>query len=77
MDEDNLREDHAALGTLRAVLETHATPGTLAPQQPAVDAEAAELARAIEALADERDRLSQELRFAHEQAPAEWLAVSS
>ena len=70
-------EDQAALRTLRAILERHATPGTLAPRHRLVDEEAAELGRAIEALADERDRLIQELKVAQEQIGSPSLAISS
>lgn len=68
-------EDQAALRT--AVLERHSTPGTLAPRHRLVEEEAAELGRAIEALADERDRLVRELKVAQEQIRSPSLRISS
>jgi hypothetical protein len=68
-------EDHAVLRTLRAILERRAIP--LGPRHRSVDEETAELGRAIEALADQRDQLSQELKLAQEVAAIPSAAISS
>jgi hypothetical protein len=63
-DKSEHEESQAALRTLRSVLDKRASPGTLAPRHRIIEQEAEELAKAIEALADERDRVVEELKFA-------------
>lgn len=76
MSDDKLEHEELqeALRTLRSVLD--ATPGTLAPRHRVLEEEAEELARAIEALADERDRVVEELKFAQAQTSPKF-AISS
>jgi len=75
-DKSEHEESQTALRTLRSVLDKRATPGTLAPRHRVIEEEAEELARAIEALADERDRVVEELKFAQAQTSPKF-AISS
>jgi hypothetical protein len=71
-DKSEHEESQTALRTLRSVLDKRATPGTLAPRHRVIE----ELARAIEALADERDRVVEELKLAQAQTSPKF-AISS
>jgi len=61
----------AGFRTLRTVLEKRLTPAALAPRHRLIEDEVAELADAIEAIADERDRLAHELKLAQQSGASE------
>ena len=78
MPDDKSEHEHSQqlLGRCGPFSTNVLRPGTLAPRHRVIEEEAEELATAIEALADERHRVVEELKFAQAQTSPKF-AISS